>query len=132
MLTPSSWMEYVPAGQLPLVQKQVADFWASPWYAVLLGALERVFALCFHLSAAVLVLQAFTRKNSLWLLAAIAWHAVVDGVAVFAAGTWGLYPTEALVGVAALVSLGILFALRDPRPAAAPEAAVSGSAGSIS
>jgi len=106
----------VPAEQLPLVQEQVANFWVSPWYAGLLGAVERVFAICFHLSAAVLVLQAFTRKNLIWLWAAILWHAMVDGIAVAAVSMVGPYWTEALIGIMALISLGIIFALRDREP----------------
>lgn len=116
---PSQWG--VPAAQLPAVQQQVAAFWASPWYAALLGALERVFAICFHLSAAVLVMQAFTRRNILWLVAAIAWHTVIDGVAVYASGTWGPYWTEALIAVSAVISLAIIFALRDRPAPASPE-----------
>jgi uncharacterized membrane protein YhfC len=111
---PNAWG--VPAAQLPAVQQQVATFWASPWYAALLGAVERVFAICFHLSAAVLVMQAFTRRNIGWLGLAILWHTLVDGVAVYASGTWGIYWTEALVAVSAVISLAIIFALRD-RPA---------------
>ena len=42
------------------------------------AAVERIFSLVFHLSAAVLVLQAFTRRNNGWLLLAIGWHALVD------------------------------------------------------
>jgi uncharacterized membrane protein YhfC len=108
---PNAWG--VPAEQLALAQQQVADFWALPWYLVLLGAVERVFAICFHLSASVLVLQAFTRKNNLWLVAAIVWHSVLDGVAVLAVGTVGPYWTEAIVGIMAVISLAIIFALRD-------------------
>ena len=59
-----------------------------------------------------LVLQVFRRKNSLWLVAAILWHAAVDAVAVFAVGTWGPYWTEAIVGAFAVASLIIIFALR--------------------
>lgn len=106
----------IPAEQLPLVQKQVSDFWASPWYAGLLGAVERVFAIGFHLSASVLVLQAITRKNLVWLGAAIFWHALLNGVALVAVGTVGIYWAEALVGLGALISLGIIYALRDREP----------------
>jgi uncharacterized membrane protein YhfC len=103
----------IPAEQVPLVQQQLDTFWASPWYAGLLGALERVFAICFHISASVLVLQTFTRKNIAWLWLAVLWHAIVDGAAVIAVGTVGIYWTEAIIGVGALISLAIIFALRD-------------------
>jgi uncharacterized membrane protein YhfC len=107
----------IPADQQALTARQIAEYWAAPWYATLLGAVERIFTLCFHLSAAVIVLQAFRRKNPLWLGAAILWHAAADAGAVFAAGTWGIYWTEAIIGVFALTSLASLFALK-PRGAA--------------
>lgn len=104
------------AEQLAAVQSQMTEYWSAPWYATLVGALERVFALCFHLSAAVMVLQAFTRKNSLWLILAILWHAAIDGLAVYAVGTWDVYAAEGVAGVAAVISLGIIFALRSRAP----------------
>jgi len=102
----------VPAEQQALAAQQIAAYWSAPWPAVLLGALERAFALCFHLSAAVLVLRAVTRRNALWLVGAILWHAAVNAAALFAAGTWGPYWAEAVMGVFALVSLATVFALK--------------------
>jgi hypothetical protein len=89
-----------------------------------LGALERVFALAFHLSAATLVLQAFRRRNPLWTLAAIVWHTLLDAVAVIGVTAGGVYVTEALIGLMALLACGIVIALR-PR-AEAPAAARPG------
>ncbi len=102
-----------PLEQLERVQAQVAAFWALPWYAVLLGALERLFAILFHLSASLMVLQVFLRRNLAWLLAAILWHTALDAVAVYVSSVWGIYWAEAAVGLMALVSVGILWALRD-------------------
>jgi len=104
----------VPADQQALAAKQIAEYWSAPWYATLLGAVERAFSLCFHLSAAVLVLQAFRRNNRLWLGAAILWHAAVDAVSVYAVGRLGVYWTEAIVGVFALASVGMILALKPP------------------
>jgi hypothetical protein len=59
-----------------------------------------------------LVLQAFTRREWFWLPLAVGWHALVDGVALVAVQRIGPYWTEALLGVMAVVSLLILFALR--------------------
>lgn len=110
----------VPAAQLPQVQEQLAAYWGAAWYTSLMGALERVFALCLHLALAVMVLQVFTRRNPLWLFAAIGWHALVDGVTVFSVQTWGITITEALLALFALVSLAILFNLKPRQPEAAP------------
>jgi uncharacterized membrane protein YhfC len=102
----------LPADQVEIARLQVEAYWATPWYASLLGAVERAFAICLHLSLSVLVLQCFTRREWFWLPLAIGWHALVDGVALVAVQRFGVYWTEALVGVMAVISLGILFALR--------------------
>jgi uncharacterized membrane protein YhfC len=86
----------------------------------LLGAVERVFALCSHLAMSVLVLQSFVRRAWVWLLAAIGWHAVLDGTAVYFAPTLSALALEGVLGVFALAALAIVFALRprERRPAA--------------
>ena len=71
-------------------------------------------------------MQALTRRNILWLAAAILWHALTDGLAVFAISSWGVLPTEASIAVLAVIGLGLMFALRQPEPpavSAAPGAA---------
>ncbi len=101
----------VSADQLDLARAQLEAYWAAPWYVVLLSAAERLFTICFHLSASLLVLQAFVRRNPAWLALAIGWHAFLDTAAVFALVTWGAYAMEGLVGLIALLSLGIVYAL---------------------
>jgi uncharacterized membrane protein YhfC len=110
----------VPEGQLALAEAQIAAFWGAPWFLILLGAFERAIALAFHMSAALLVLQAFTRNNIAWLLAAIGWHALLDALAVFASQTWGPYVTEGILAVFAFVCLWLIKALR-PEPVLEPE-----------
>ena len=106
----------VPPEQLGLAQQQMQSYWSAPWYATLLGALERAFTIPFHLSCSLLVLQTFIRRQSRWLWLAVGWHALADGFAVISAGIWGVYLTEAFIGMFALASLGIIFALRQPEP----------------
>jgi uncharacterized membrane protein YhfC len=109
-------LESLPIEQLNLVQTQLTEIASLPWYMFLLGAVERVFALCFHLAASLMVLQVFLRKNILWLLAAILWHAMLDTTAVYAVATWGAVPTEALLGFISIFSLAIIFWLKTPEP----------------
>lgn len=106
----------VPPEQLELAQEQIEQYWSLPWYASLVGALERVFAMIFHLSAALLVMQTFIRKQWFWVWLAVLWHALLDGVAVFAARTWGVYQAEGALAVMTVFSLAIIFALRRPEP----------------
>jgi uncharacterized membrane protein YhfC len=101
----------LPADQLELGQAQLEAYWAAPWYAVLLSALERLFTLCFHLSASLLVLQTFVRRNPAWLAMAIGWHMILDAGAVFTLVTWDAYVAEGFVGLVALLSLGIVLAV---------------------
>ena len=95
---------------------QIAAYWGQPWYNPLLGAVERLFAICTQLALAVLVLQVFTRRNVGCLFLAIGWHALVDGVTTLIAG-WGWSPVaiEGVVGLFALGSLGIIWCYR-PQP----------------
>lgn len=120
-----SLLELIPAEQVSLVQAQIDSMFNMPWYMAILGAVERVFALCLHLSLSLLVMQVFVRRNTIWLLAAIVWHALLDATAVFVGIRWGALPTEAAVGILALLSVGIIFWLRTPEPepvlAAEPE-----------
>jgi uncharacterized membrane protein YhfC len=106
----------VPADQVAAARLQIEAYWAAPWYAAVLGAAERAFALCLHLSLSVMVLQTFARRQWFWLPLAIAWHTFVDAAAVAASSKVGPYWTEALIGVMACVSLAIVFSLRREAP----------------
>jgi len=104
--------QMVPPEQLLLAQQQIQAYWSAPWYATLLGALERATTLVFHMAASLLVLQTFVRRQARWLWLAVAWHALLDALAVFTALTWGIYATEAILVAIALINLGIIFLLR--------------------
>ena len=120
--------DYVSLDQIGVAQAQLAAYWNMPWHTVLLGAVERVAALCFHVGASVIVLQALKRKNLAWLGMAILWHALLDAIAVFGVQTWGIYATEACVVAFGGLSLWFAFLLRDepdeeisPAPLSVPE-----------
>jgi len=102
----------VDADQVELVRGQIEAYWATPWHLAILGAVERLATICFHLSASVLVLQAFRRKNIAWLAVAIFWHTFVDAVAVYASRTWNPYITEGIILVFGILSLGIIYLLK--------------------
>jgi uncharacterized membrane protein YhfC len=111
----------IPLDRLDVTQAQVNLFWAAPWYAAILGAVERAATLCFHISASVLVLQVFRRRNILWLWLAIGWHTLLNAVAVFSVQTWGVYIAEALIVAAGVASVAIIFLLREPTSMQDPE-----------
>lgn len=92
--------------------EQAARYWATPWYVPLLGALERVFALCFHLAMAVVVLMALLRRNLMWLVGAIAAHAAANAAGIAALTLHGPVAAEIVVGLIAALALYVLFSLR--------------------
>lgn len=106
----------VPVEQIPLAQQQVSAYWSSPWYMTLLGAVERAFTIPFHIANSIVVLQVFTRRQSRWLWLAIAWHALVNALALYVIQYMGPYAAEAFLGLNALLSIGVIFALRQPEP----------------
>ncbi len=103
----------LPPEKIQLAQSQLQTYWALPWHLALMGAVERFGALCIHLGATVLVLQAFTRRNILWLGAAIAWHTLIDAVAVYSIQVWGVYITEGIVLFVGGLSIVFVCLLRD-------------------
>jgi uncharacterized membrane protein YhfC len=113
----------VPANQLDLARQQVTAYWSLTWYDSLLGALERLFTIPTQIAFAVIVLQAFTRKQGWWVWLAVGYHAVVDATAVLLVGKVGPYWTEAIIGGFAILSLVIIFVLRQPEPVPDPEPA---------
>jgi len=106
----------VPAEQLDLAEAQIDAYWSLPWFGALLGAVERVFAICIQLFLSLIVLQALLRKNMLWFALAILWHVLVDAVAVVGLTLWGVYWIEALLGLMACISLGGILYLKGKMP----------------
>jgi uncharacterized membrane protein YhfC len=106
----------IPPAQLATAQQQVETYWNLSWYDTLLGSIERISALAFHLSASVIVFQCFIRKQIRWLGFAILWHALLDAVAVYSIEMWGAYVAEVLIGVLGLASIAIIFILKTPEP----------------
>jgi uncharacterized membrane protein YhfC len=102
----------VDADQVELARSQIEAYLAAPWHLAILGAVERFATILFHLSATMMVLQSYLRKNILWLVFAISWHMVVDAVAVYASQTWNPYLTEAIILVFGFLSLGVIFLLK--------------------
>ena len=111
----------VPAAQLELARQQIENYWSMPWTASLIGAYERLWALVIQIALTVMVLQAFRRGKFLWVWLAVAWHALIDALAVYITVTWGIFPSQAVVTITGLISLGVIFALRQPEPVEQPD-----------
>ena len=109
--------------QLALARQQMADYWSLPWHMPLTGAVERLIALTLHLALSVLVLQAFVRRNALFYLGAVIWHATVNTAAVILLmNEWSAWAIEGALALSAPLSLGVILAFRSPAVDAPAEA----------
>jgi uncharacterized membrane protein YhfC len=106
----------IPAEQEPLISASLDSFFAVPWYATLLGAVERFFAIILQLSFSLMVMLTFVKRQPMWFAAAILMHAIVDAVAVIAVARWGIYTAEILIALMALAGLFFVLWLREPEP----------------
>lgn len=82
----------------------------APLYTPLLGALERLWAICIQVAMTVLVWRTVTTRRWRYFLAAIGWHWLVDTVGVLVLSvTQNVLVTEALVTGFGLLSLGFVW-----------------------
>jgi uncharacterized membrane protein YhfC len=105
-----------PADQLDAINGALITINTTPWYGLILGAVERVFAIITHLALSVLVLQVFLRRSIGWLFLAIGYHAIFNMAAVVGIVRWGPYTTEGMLAGFALISLFLIFHFRTPDP----------------
>jgi uncharacterized membrane protein YhfC len=118
LLVLPSMIGSLPADQRTLVEQQLAAVRGQPDWLPLVGAWERLWSIAFHVAMSVVVLQVF-RRGIGWLWLAILAHALIDFLAVGLPlllglqGTAALLVPEAIVTAAGLVSLWVIWALRD-------------------
>jgi uncharacterized membrane protein YhfC len=102
----------VPPEQLELARQQIAAFWSVPVYTAFLGLIERIFAICLQISLTIMVLYSVVYRKPAWFWIALFWHAIVDALSVYLMPLIGALAIEAVIGVFAAISLGIVFRLR--------------------
>jgi uncharacterized membrane protein YhfC len=112
----------MPAGLTAQLQGQLDVYWGQDWITPLLAAGERLLTMVFHIGMAVLVLRAVDRHRPGYWVLAIGLHTAVNASALMAVDAgWSLAATEGLVGLFALLALGIILVFRpkevDARPA---------------
>lgn len=98
----------VPDGTVQMTISQVAQFWATPWHLALAGAFERVIAISAHLFMSVLVWKSVTQKSWLWFLLAVAFHALLDFVAVYFS-SMGFTPWQLELSITIFLVVDVIF-----------------------
>lgn len=110
--TDLSTVPSIPADQVELAKQQVEAFWSAQPFTALLGFIERIFAMCLHVSLSLMVLYGLAKKQAIWFWMAVIWHAFVDAVAVYVGQSVGILQTEGLVAIFAAISLWIVFRMK--------------------
>jgi uncharacterized membrane protein YhfC len=112
--------ESMESTQYAALQNALTTFWGFEWYEYLWGAFERMSVLPFHIAASVLVYRSVRDRKILWYLLAVGLHTLLDFFAVFASQSWGIPQTELTLFFCGLLSVGIIFLLREKDPAPEP------------
>lgn len=121
-------LNILPAAQKSEIIQQLSALNAEPFWIPLLAAWERLWTIPLHIALAVIVLQVFRRQQIAWLFLAILFHALVDFLAVailqaFGRGIMTTLLVEGVVCASGLLSLWIIWRLRDQREQAQTETA---------
>lgn len=98
----------VPADEAGLAVEQIRAYWATPWYEAVLGAVERVLAVTFHVAASVLVAASVRERRVLPFVIAFGAHWAMDSGVVIAAQRMGAWETELALAAAVLPFGGIV------------------------
>lgn len=102
----------IPPEQLELAKQQVQAYWSAPPYLAILGVVERIFAMCLHVSLSVMVLYGLVHMKAHWFWLAVLWHAAVDGVAVYLGQRLSPLAVEGVLAVSASVSIWITLRMK--------------------
>ena len=105
------------SAQFENLQLTLESYWGNTWYEHLWGAVERFNVIPVHLAATMLVYKGVRDKKFSWYLAAVAWHTLVDAVAVFGSQTWGIPLTELAILIFGLSGWAIVFLIKKTEPA---------------
>ena len=95
----------------------VNQYMTMQWYLPLVSAMERVFAIAIQISLSVLIMYAFMHKKYYLIAVAVAYHAVVNFVAVYLNQFFGIIVSEAAVFIFALGSVifTVLISIREKK-----------------
>lgn len=98
------------AADAEALKAQVVAFWATPWHLPLAIGVERILALVMQVVMAVMVWVSIRKKAWYWLVAAIAFHTLIDATAVlinqYVLDVW---TAESIIFLLAAISVAILY-----------------------
>lgn len=113
----------LPAEQLAALEQQMSIFTGSTWMAFA-PLIERGIAIMLHVTLSVAVWSAFRHRKPLYFVAAVLYHALIDGLAVYMAqlisNAWLIEGLLLLLAVPGLVWVWAIRPRDQPARATAP------------
>ena len=89
---------------------QIAQYWATPWYIALAGALERIISLSSQIVLSIMVWKAVVKHAPLWFLLALLYHTVIDGVSTYLSGIgWSTWQIEGALTLFMLLNVLLIY-----------------------
>ena len=82
------------ASQIEAVEQQLMSYQEQPFWMPTLSFIERSMAIVNHIWMSILVMMALTRSQVRWLMAAIAWHTLINATAVITMRDHGALAAE--------------------------------------
>jgi uncharacterized membrane protein YhfC len=90
--------------------QQIASYWSSPWYYSLLSLFEHLVTFSAQLALSVMVWKSVAKSQPLWLLWAVLYQAVNEGITTFLSGiSWGLWEIEGVLALFLLLNILLMY-----------------------
>jgi uncharacterized membrane protein YhfC len=91
---------------------QVLAYWTNPGYYSFPVVIGQILMIAIQVCLAIIVLQAFSRKQGFWILLAIGFHALVEATRVIALNMANEYVMIAILGAFTILSIIIILSIR--------------------
>jgi uncharacterized membrane protein YhfC len=89
---------------------QIQSYWASPWYYGALNLFEHLATFVSQFVITVMVWRAVSKHRPLWLLWAVLYQTVNEGITTFLSGmNWGLWEIEGVIALFLLLNVLLMY-----------------------
>jgi len=90
--------------------QQIASYWASPWYYSPISLFEHLVTFTLQFVASFMVWRAVAQRRPLWLLLAVLYQTVNEGIVTFLSGQgWGLWEIEGILALFLLLNVLMIY-----------------------
>lgn len=90
--------------------QQIANYWSSPWYYAPISLFEHLVTFSLQFVASIMVWRAVSKEKPLWLLWAVLYQTLNEGIVTFLSGeNWGLWEIEGVLALFLLLNILLLY-----------------------